>query len=79
MKFKSKKEFLGFCKTVAERTSDKWETIVFLDGSITTLTGSWTANKPVWCSFSRHCSAREVFLALSQSFENEYGVPQRPY
>lgn len=63
---------------VAEKTGKKAETIVFTDGSMVKVTGSWTANKPVWAIFQGVYKPEEVAASLMQAHEDADGVPCWP-
>jgi hypothetical protein len=72
--FKTEKEFKKFCKEVANKTWGKYTTIIFKDGTISTVTGSWTAQKPVWASFTGEASLKQIENTLKASYETDEGI-----
>lgn len=73
-------EIMEISKQVAEKSSrtGKYDTIVFRDGTISTVSGSWEARKPVWCVFSGELDTYEVAAQLILAYEDEEGCPCYP-
>jgi len=71
-------EIMEISKQVAEKSSGKYDTIVFKDGTIVTTSDSWEARKPVWCVFSGALDPYEVAAALVLAYEDEEGCPCYP-
>jgi hypothetical protein len=73
-------EIMEISKQVAKKSSrtGKYDTIVFRDGTISTVTSGWEAIKPVWCIFSGELDTYEVAAHLILAYEDEDGCPCRP-
>jgi len=62
---KLKEKIKKFSQEVAENTyNDSRTVITFTDFTLSVVTGSWEANKPVWVAFSGLCTEEEVYQAL---------------
>ena len=74
----TKQQVIKLAKEVSKETSNKYNTIVFQDGTFTKVNGSWEANKPVWVNFESEFTPQEVLDALWQACEDENGIPYTP-
>ena len=54
------------------------ETLVFTDGNISNVCGSWEANKPVWVVLQGEYTAEEIAASLIESMEDGNGCPCNP-
>lgn len=74
----TRKEVVSLAHEVAGMSHDRVETIVFADGSISQITGSWEAQKPVWACFQGGLTPNEAFRALMEACTDEDGIPYTP-
>ena len=78
MKKFTKKEVISLAYEVSEKSRNGIHTIVFNDGTITQITGSYQANKPIWVEFEGNFTPQEALDALWEACENEDGIPYTP-
>jgi len=74
----TKNQVIEIAREVAEKAHDKVHTIVFNDGTISQVNGSFQANKPVWVDFEGQFTAQEALEALWEACEDENGNPYEP-
>jgi len=79
IKFANKELFIEFCNEVLNSTSDKYQTVVFADHSISKIIGSWEANKEIRCIFMYKSTFENVYNGLYESFQDNVGIPDIPY
>lgn len=71
-------KLVKIAKEASQKSHSRNTVIVFLDGTIATTTGSWTANKPVWSSFDGKISVYEAIAQLVSAYETKDGIPAYP-
>lgn len=71
-------KIVEIAKEVENKSSKRITTIVFMDGSITQVLGSWTANKSVWSLFEGKVNQYETIVQLVNAYETKDGIPAYP-
>ncbi|HBS59040.1 MAG: hypothetical protein AAGU23_05810 [Bacillota bacterium] len=61
-------EIKGIAETIAPQTSERFTTVVFQDGTIEAVEGSWLGYRNVWVIVQGKAEAGELYAQLLQSY-----------